>query len=80
MPVCVAVTQREFYLVRGPKHAFDLLVKFWPSNMDESGRRARQACIDALCCREPASLAREQFLKACREADLLVRYDLEGMC
>lgn len=79
LPVCVTIAEHGLYMVRGPKQAVDLL-RAWPRSANETHRKARRACIAAICRREPAALARVEFLDACRDAGMLVRHDLEGLC
>lgn len=52
--------------------AYYLLHK-WPAEEGAEYRRARQVCLAALDGRRPANDAREAFLAAAKEADLLVK-------
>jgi len=72
-PVTVSVgVLGSVHYVSNAREAADLLNNHWPSPGSKMQRRARQSCLEALRGLKDARAAREDFMQAARDADILM--------
>jgi hypothetical protein len=72
-PVVVSVgVFGTVHYVSNAREAADLLLNHWPAPGSRTHRVARQSCLEVLRGLKDARVAREDFMQAARDADILM--------
>ena len=74
-PIAVSVgISGSIQNVLNARQAAELLARHWPDAGTEKHRNAHHTCLEVLNGRKAPELAREAFVAAAREANILVEY------